>query len=181
MKEEIKNLDKMIEEYYKEKTGKDVVFDLMHVNVRYSYIVLNDPIYNLDYKRYRYRDVRERAEDTVIVPVIIEKSKYDEKYADDLYYEKREFTVKDEVFIGTCPNYDYDKIKEKIYEIMPEDCTILTEEELQKIARKNGYDNFEWETHDHSIGLPPIAYGGPDWRTTYYGVKELEEDYQLKL
>ena len=55
---------------------------------------------------------------------------------------------------------------------MPKECKVISEEELRKIAKEQGYDNIQWEIYDKAIGLPPIAYSGPEWVNIVYGVRE---------
>lgn len=180
MREEIKNYKEIIENYYKMQYGKDVVFDFMHIVIKYTYIYLQKPI-NVLHKEggitVRYEDTRENVKETLFVPFIVDPKYYEEKFSDDLYYIKRTLRANGVVDIGSSYNFNYSGIYKKIDEVMPKECTVISESELKKIAEKQGYDKFEWEIDDRAAGLPPIAYSGPNWICNFYGVREKVQEF----
>lgn len=177
--ERIENFKEKIEDYYKQMGKEDIVFDFLHVQVDYTYMSLNHPIRELLKEggiKLKYEDRRQHERQTLFVPVIVEKNYYDEKFSDDLYHMKRDFAIKEEIDIGDSNHFNYDEIYKKLGETIPSECTILGDEELNKIANYYGYDQFGWEIYDKSARLPAVAYVGPMWVYEFYGIREMKEN-----
>ncbi len=180
MREKIANFKEIIESYYKKTNNNDVVFDFMHIVVHYTYIHLDKPIIMLNKDggfKIENRDEREYTTDTIFIPFITNPKYYEENFSDDLYQQKRTLYIHDTIDVGISCNFNYDGLIKKIYEVMPKECEIISENKLEEIASENGYDRFEWKIYDKSVGLPGVAYGGPMWVYEIYGVKI--KDYEL--
>lgn len=177
--ERIENFKEKIEDYYKQMGKEDIVFDFLHVQVNYTYMSLNHPIKELLKEgeiQLKYEDRRQHERQTLFVPVVMKKNYYAQKFGDDLYHTKRDLKINEEIDIGDNNHFNYDGIHEKLRETIPSQCTIIGDEEMEKIANYYGYDQFGWEIYDKSVGLPPIAYGGPMWVYDFYGIKEKKEN-----
>lgn len=124
----------------------------------------------------KYEDRRQHEGQTLFVPVIMEKKFYEENFSDDLYHTKRDLKINEEIDIGDSNHFNYDGIHEKLRETIPRKCTIIGDEEMDRIANYYGYDKFGWEIYDKSAGLPPIAYTGPMWVYDFYGIREKKEN-----
>lgn len=176
--ERIENFKEKIEDYYKQMGKEDIVFDFLHVQVDYTYMSLQHPVRKLLKEggfNLKYEDKRQHERQTLFVPVIVEKNYYDEKFSDDLYHMKRDFAIKEEIDIGDSKHFNYDGIYKKIGETIPRECSIIDEEEMEKISNYYGYDQFGWEIYDKSVGLPPIACCGPMWVYEFYGIRDKKE------
>lgn len=176
--ERIENFKEKIEDYYKKMGKGDIVFDFLHVQVDYTYMSYHHPIRELLKEggiKLKYEDRRQHERQTLFVPVIVGKTYYEEKFGDDFYHMKRDLKIKEKIDIGDSNHFNYDGIYEKLGETIPRECTILGDEEMNRIANYYGYDKFGWEIYDKSVGLPPIAYCGPMWIYEFYGIKEKEE------
>lgn len=178
-KERIENFKEKIEDYYKQMGKEGMVFDFLHVAVEYTYISFDHPVQELLKEggiHLKYEDRRQHEGQTLFVPVIMEKAYYEDKFSDDLYHTKRDLRIDEEIDIGDSNHFNYDGIHEKLRETIPRGCTIIGDEEMEKVANYYGYDKFGWEIYDKSAGLPPIAYAGPMWVYDFYGIKEKKEN-----
>lgn len=90
--------------------------------------------------------------------------------------EERNFVIKEEIDIADSNHFNYDGIYKKLGETIPRECSIIGDEELNKIANYYGYDKFGWVIYDKSAGLPAVAYGGPMWVYEFYGIREKKEN-----
>ncbi len=184
MQEQIDNFREMIENFYQQKMKKnDIVFDFLHVSINYTYMSYHHPVRELLKEsgiQLKYEDRRQHCSETLFVPVIVGKQYYDETFGDDVYYTKRTFSIKEEIDIGDTKHFHYEEIYQKLKELIPKECTIIYEEEMEKIAHFYGYDKFGWEIYDKAKNLPAVFYSGPEWIYHFYGIKEKEEKLNNK-
>ena len=66
--------------------------------------------------------------------------------------------------------YDYDKIEsDDNGDTLP---NMIMEKFMKKSVGEMFTVKFAWKIYDSSVGLPAIAYGGPNWHYEIYGVKQ---------
>ena len=171
--EKIDNFSKLIEDYYKQK-GRDVIFHFLHVIVNYPYIDFHSEyIDGNDNWKLKERVERKKEKQRIYVPVIMNKEYYKENFKGKIYdYNMNPIEIKDSIDIGNTDEFNYDEFYQKVYSNVPKECTVIKDDELKSIANLNGYDKFAWKIYDSSVGLPAIAYGGPNWHYEIYGVKQ---------
>lgn len=153
------------------------MFDLMHIYIKYTYVDLNHPIIDLNNVGItKYIKERQDCEKVIAVPFITQRQYYDQNFSDDLFYEKRSIVLQETFDIGNSDNLHYDEIYNSIQKVMPKECTIISDEIMDIIAKENGYDKFAWRIYDNSVGKSPIAYGGPEWISEFYGIRKKDND-----
>lgn len=173
MKEKINDFNQIIENYYNEK-GMDVCFHFLHIITHYTYLDLHhEYIDGNDNWKTKEKVERINESQRIFVPVIMECEYYEKNY-NNKDYDREMFPIeiKDKIDIGDTDNFNYDEFYKKIYDNIPKECTVVSDEELDLIAKLNDYDEFEWDIYDASVGKPPIAYVGPEWHYDIYGIKK---------
>lgn len=145
MTDKLNDFNKMVSDYYKNKVGKEVEFDLFHVK---AYDRMHE-------KRFLF------------VPVLVQKDIYDEKYSNDLDYSKRTFTITDVSYDDSYKSQL--KIISKIFKVIPGDAYILNDEEIFRIALEYGYDKIAWEVYDKYESIN--REHEEEWITNYFGLK----------
>lgn len=145
MTDKLNDFNKMVNDYYKNKTGKEVEFDLFHIK---AYDLMHE-------KRFLF------------VPVIIPKNIYDEKYSNDLDHSKRTFAITNVSFDDSYKSQL--GIIREIFKVIPGEAYILNDEEIFRIALEYGYDKIAWEVYDKYEGINKEHK--EEWITNYFGVK----------
>lgn len=167
-KEEITDFERIMTDYLKKKYGEDIVFDFMHVDIRYSY-VFKDKLIQQFHRNgsasIYYRDSIENISKTTFLPFVTSSKFYSDNYSEDSYYIKRRLTINKSIDLGTSESYSYDEVIKSISEAIPKECIIITEEELREIANECGYERFEWEIYDKGRDYP-------DWSYRFFGIKD---------
>lgn len=178
MQEEIKNFPDMVSNYY-EKLGKnDMVFDFLHINIIYTYVDLNSRLLEIDSNGIpSFNNGKRTRQETIFIPVIMDKIVYEEQFSDDEDYDKRTINIGDNLDAGTSYNFGYEKIYKKISQQLPNGCHIITDLEIMAIANMNGYENIFWniqnEADDVLLKNYPLE---SNWVTKVYGFKKLENE-----
>lgn len=180
MREIIEKFDKNIEDFYKYTTGKDVKFSFIHVNYFYKYIGKNRRVIDLNNGEIeKFIESRETGDDIAIVPVVMDKTFFEQNFKDDTYYLKRTYYINECIDLEISPNLNYNAIILKILETLPDEFRILTQNELEIIANEIGYKNLCYEALDHSAGKCPVAYHGPEWEEKFYGASKKVKEKKL--
>ena len=177
MQEEIINFSQMVTNYYKEFGKDNMVFDFLHINIKYTYVDLNSRIIDLNNNGIPvYNNGKRNRNELIFIPVVLEKEIYEKLFSDDDDYAKRTFHVSNNIDVGTSYHFNYAEVYKQINKTIPKDCHIVNDSEIQAIAKINGYENIYWDIQDENADMLPDYHMEPNWVTKVYGFKKLEEE-----
>lgn len=181
MYEQINNFSSMVIDYYEKNGIQNMVFDFLHVNIKYTYIDLNSKLIDINSSGVPiYNNGKIIKEELIFVPVVLKKNEYDKLFSNDEDYKKRTFNVPDIIDAGTSYSFDYAKVYKQINKSIPRCCHMINDSEICTIASINGYDKIYWDIQDENDSVLPDYEMEPNWITKVYGIKALDEKINTK-
>lgn len=174
MYEKIDNIEQMVQDYYLKNGVSDMVFDFLHINVEYTYVDLNSRLIDVNSVGLPvYNNGRRTKNELILIPVVLKKNDYNRLFSNDDDYLKRTFNVPKIIDAGTSYNFDYDAIYKQIGKIIPRECHIINDFEMNIIASINNYEKIFWDIQDENADILKDYELMPKWTTKVYGIKKL--------
>ena len=177
MYEQIINIEKIIQDYYEKKGLSDIVFDFLHVNINYTYIDLNSRLIDIDNSGIpNYNNGKRTRSELIFIPVVLKKKDYDRLFSDDENYVKRTFNIPNIIDAGTSYSFNYSEIYKQVDKVLPHECHIISDSEMNGIASINNYEKIFWDIQDENAHILKDYELMPKWVTKVYGIRKYEID-----
>ena len=177
MYENIDNFSQMVKDYYSKLGLKDMEFVFLHINIIYTYVELNSRLIDVNADGIPvYNNGKITKKEMIFLPVVLKHNDYENLFAHDEDYSKRTFNIQNTIDAGTSYNFNYAGIYKQIGKVIPKQCHMINDAEIDTISKINGYEKIFWDVQDENAHILKDYELGPNWVTKVYGIKMLEEE-----